>query len=68
MELPEFLEKNDLEYEHGFDEYTYYIGLSINKIRDDQTFGDFKKEVKEKLVNIGIEKDPELIFESFVYT
>jgi hypothetical protein len=27
----------------------YYIGASLDTIKDDQTFGDFKKEIAEKL-------------------
>lgn len=67
LDIRDLTDDNNLELEYNPKEYIYFIGGSIDKMRDDQTFGDFKKEVKEKLLNIGIEKEPELLLESFVY-
>lgn len=60
------IENNGLEWEEYYGYNTYVIGYSPNKIRDNQTFGEFKKEIKDRLINIGIENsDPEFIFVSF---
>lgn len=40
--------ENDLEYHEG--EYdNYYLGKSWGKLRDDETGGDFKKSVEQKI-------------------
>lgn len=43
----------------------YLIGKDIQEMRDDQTLGDFKKEVTEILKDLGIEEKPGWIIESW---
>lgn len=43
------VEKAGLEYFCPPDGDGYYIGVSLNECRDDQTMGDFKKEAKAKI-------------------
>ena len=52
---------SDLNMEYhcpeGYD--GYYIGDSLRECREDQTMGDFKKEVKERLLAKTIKKIPD---------
>ena len=59
----DFLEEkcgNKLCFEHGLENYSdeqWIVGMSIENMQDDQTLGDFKKAVFDKLKEAGWKGD-----------
>ena len=59
----DFLEEKcngDLYFEHGLGDYSeeqWIVGMSIENMQDDQTLGDFKKAVFDRLKEAGWKGD-----------
>lgn len=67
IEFMELAINLDLFYDIRQDGNNYigYIGLNIDQMKDDQTLREFKNIIKEKLSQLGIDKEPYLIFEAW---
>ena len=52
----ELIEGTGLEYRSGPEGEGSYFGISLSNMKDDETYGNFKKRISEKLAEIFGEK------------
>lgn len=59
------LQNTDLEYAIFYDGDWMGVGMPFTKMKDEETFGEFKQRVKTELQKIGITDEPAYIEEAW---
>lgn len=65
-DIPDYLENiRELYYYHNYNNNISYIGRPLYKMEDNETFGDFKRNVEKILKEAGYKKKLDIIQESW---